>query len=175
LYEDDGTTEITHNDDDDGLDSLIEYVLPYSGTYYLKVCDYYHPSEGGSDYFYTLSLSGTCGDPNEPNDMPGSATAISYGSFLTDPNICPIGDEDYYSYVGNFGDTIMIDIDASIYGSPVDSVLYLYHPDGVTLITSNDDYDGLDSRIEFDVPDTDTYYFKVRDFSHPFEGGPDYS
>jgi hypothetical protein len=52
---DDSDIEITHNDDYDGLDSRLEFVLPYSGTYFLRIKDYYH--DGGRDYYYQISLS----------------------------------------------------------------------------------------------------------------------
>ena len=47
LYDTNGFTELTHNDDFDGLDSQIAYTLPAAGTYYLMVQEYNHPSEGG--------------------------------------------------------------------------------------------------------------------------------
>jgi len=56
LYDTDGVSELTQNDNHDGLDSRIEYTLPTDGTYYLKVREYDHPNEGGPGYFYTISL-----------------------------------------------------------------------------------------------------------------------
>jgi len=115
----------------------------------------------------------TCGDPHEPNDTPGQATPIGYGTTLTDPDICPAGDEDYYSFVGSAGDPIAVDIDAWAIGSSLDSVLYLYDTDGVTQLYGNDDYDGLDSYFEYTLPANGTYYLKVQDYGNP-DGGPDY-
>ncbi len=56
LYDDQGT-ELTHNDDHDGLDPHLEYTLPTDGVYYLRVREYAHPDEGGATHFYTLSLA----------------------------------------------------------------------------------------------------------------------
>jgi hypothetical protein len=119
------------------------------------------------------SIGGACADPHEPNDASGQATPISYGTTLTDPDICPAGDEDYYSFVGSAGDTIVVDIDAWDFGSSLDPVLHLYDTDGVTELASNDDYGSLDSYLEYTLPANGTYYLKVRDFGTP-HGGPDY-
>jgi len=118
--------------------------------------------------------SGTCNDPYEPNDTPGQATPVGYGTALADPDICPEGDVDYYSFAGSAGDPIVADIDAQAIGSFLDSYLYLYDTDGVTELAYNDDYDGLDSHIEYVLPADGTYYLKVREYHDGSEGGPDY-
>jgi hypothetical protein len=115
-----------------------------------------------------------CSDPHEPNDTAGQATPISYGTTLTDPDICPEADLDYYSFLASAGDTIIADIDAQNIGSSLDSHLYLYDTDGVTVLTENDDYGALDSRIEYTLPADGTYYLKVQEYDHPNEGGPGY-
>ena len=114
-----------------------------------------------------------CNDPHEPNDAPGQATSIGYGSTLS-ADICPAGDVDYYAFTGSAGDTIVADVDAQASGSALDSYLYLYDADGTTELAHNDDHDGLDSRIEYTLPAGGTYYLKVREYSHGYEGGPDY-
>jgi hypothetical protein len=116
----------------------------------------------------------SCGDPQEPNDTSGQATAISYGATLTDSNICLEGDVDYYSFAGSAGDSIVADIDAETIGSSLDSYLYLYDSDGVTELTHNDDYDGYDSYLVHTLPADGTYYLMVREYSHPSEGGLEY-
>jgi putative hemolysin len=120
------------------------------------------------------ALVDCCNDPHEPNDTWGEATAVAYGDTLTDPDICPAGDVDYYAFTGNAGDTVVADIDAWAIGSSLDSYLYLYDTDGVTELTHNDDYDGLDSHIEYTLPANGTYYLKVREYNHPNEGASDY-
>jgi hypothetical protein len=115
-----------------------------------------------------------CGDSHEPNAVPGQATPIGYGATLSDPDICPAGDVDYYAFSGNAGDSIVADIDAQVLGSLLDSYLYLYDTDGVTELTHNDDYDGYDSHIEYVLPADGTYYLKVQEYSHPNKGSPDH-
>ena len=127
------------------------------------------------DWLHAFYASGgTCADPNEPNDTPGQATPIGYTATLADPDICPAGDKDYYSFAGTAGDSIVADVDAQAIGSFLDPYLYLYDTDGVTELAHNDDYDGLDSRIEYVLPASGTYYLEVREYSHGFEGGPEY-
>jgi len=66
LYDTDGVTELTHNDDYGNLDSYLEYTLPGDGTYYLMVREYNHGNEGGPDYTYSILLS----DITTPRSLP---------------------------------------------------------------------------------------------------------
>ena len=94
---------------------------------------------------------------------------------MTSLDICPAGDPDYYSFSGAAGDTIVANIDAQTIGSALDSVLYLYDTNGFTELAINDDFDGFDSRIVYTLPAAGTYYLMVREYSHPSEGGSDYT
>jgi hypothetical protein len=49
--------QVAENDDADGFDSFLSYLLPEDGTYYLRVRDY--DSDGGPAYFYNLTFSGS--------------------------------------------------------------------------------------------------------------------
>jgi surface antigen len=62
LYDVDGASVLTENDDYVGYDSHIEWTLPSDGVYYLKVREYNHPVEGGPDYRYWMTLR--AGGPN---------------------------------------------------------------------------------------------------------------
>lgn len=123
-----------------------------------------------------LGIEPPCIDAHEPNDTSGQAKSISYGTTVTDGRICPPGDVDYFWFVGSGGDNIVVDIDAEAIGSYLDSYLELYASDGVTELADNDDWGGsLDSRLEYTLPVTGTYYLKVREYDDPNEGGPEYS
>jgi hypothetical protein len=122
-----------------------------------------------------VECSASCNDPGEPNDGPGQAVPISYGTELTGRDICLAGDVDYYSFSGAAGDRILADIDAQATGSLLDSYLVLYGPDEVTELAHNDDFDGLDSLIAYTLPAAGTYYLKVREYNHPNDGGPAYT
>ncbi len=117
----------------------------------------------------------TCRDPHEPNEHIEQATYIGYGTTLmTNTDICPIGDVDYYSFIGFTGDTIIADIDARDTGSYLDSQLYLYDSDGITLTYNDDDDDSFDSYIEYTLPSDGVYYLMARDYRHNRVGGPNY-
>ncbi|MDY6786698.1 MAG: pre-peptidase C-terminal domain-containing protein, partial [candidate division WOR-3 bacterium] len=122
-----------------------------------------------------ITDKGIKADSCEPNDTFSTAYPIAYHDTLTDCAINPAGDLDFFRFSGNAGDTIIIDIDAYAYGSSLDSYIYLYDTDSSTVLASNDDNDGLDSKIEYYVlPSTGTYFIKVREYSHPNQGGSDY-
>ncbi len=59
LLDTDGKTVLAENDDQvyaELRDSLINYILPKDGTYFLKLKAWKHPLVGGDDYFYTIRL-----------------------------------------------------------------------------------------------------------------------
>lgn len=59
LLRDDGITALDEHDDEilgQVRDPLLGYHLPYTGTYYIKVKAWNHPSAGSADHFYTLNL-----------------------------------------------------------------------------------------------------------------------
>jgi hypothetical protein len=123
---------------------------------------------------FDVPVDCSCNDPGEPNDEPVQAVLISYGTVLTGRDICPAEDEDYYSFSGEAGDTIIADIDAQALGSYLDSYMFLYDTDGETEVTHNDDFDGLDSRITYTLPAAGTYYLMVEE-SDSSAGGPVYA
>jgi C1A family cysteine protease len=116
-----------------------------------------------------------CGDPHEPNDSRAQATPIGYGDALTDPDICPAGDEDVYAFSGSAGDVIAADVDAGSLSPPaaLDATLALLDAGG-SEIAASDDHDGVDPRLEVTLPADGTYYLRVREHDHPDEGGPAY-
>jgi hypothetical protein len=123
---------------------------------------------------HTLEVApqASCNDPHEPNNSFDQATSITYGAQVN-ADICPAGDEDFYTFNGAADDRIVADIDADVNDSALDSFLYLYDNAGNEL-ARNDDYDGFDSRIVYRLPADGVYYLKVREYAHPREGGPDY-
>ena len=120
--------------------------------------------------FYS-NYTPTCHDPNEPNDDRGSATGISYGESVRHAEVCPSGDEDYYSFTGKAGETIRATVTAQAMGSSLDSDLFLYNASGV-VVAHNNDFHGLDSQITYLLPSDGVYYLAV--LSHVEEGGPEH-
>jgi hypothetical protein len=72
------------------------------------------------------------------------------------------GDEDWVSFPAEEGTQYVIN--TSNLGSASDTYIYLYDTDGETIIDENDDYIGVDSRIEWICNESGTYYVMVRHF-----------
>ena len=116
----------------------------------------------------------TCDDACELNNDPSQATELAYGETKS-AYICPAGDEDFFQFTGQSGDQIVIDIDARVNGSTLDPYIYLLDSDGTRVLAQNDDEPtNFDSKLGYSLPHDGTYYVKVREFSHPNEGGSDY-
>ena len=185
LFDKDGVMLLAENDDDENADSHLEFQLSNAGRYYVRVRSYGHPCCGGPDHTYSLLVMLVGGSPppaptptNTPapgggNDTPGSCTPISSGANVHGA-IDPTGDVDYFCIDVIAGQTIVIDIDAYVNGSPLDAVVTLFGKDGVTLIAENDDGENFDPHLEFVLLGAGKYYLRVKSFDHPCCGGPDY-
>ncbi len=115
-----------------------------------------------------------------------SAISFTFGNRLVDQT----EDVDMYSFDLEAGDTVVLDIDAELLGSSLDSVLRLFDGSGNQLAQSNDDFapnelladSQSDSYLEFTAETEGTYYVGVSsspngefDFENnpyePFEAG----
>ncbi|MDX9953134.1 MAG: Ig-like domain-containing protein [Anaerolineae bacterium] len=143
------------------FDSLDDYANAYRGWYI-------------DDVDISATPPPTCADPYEPNNTYQQATAIAYGNSRT-ADLCPNGDYDFYRFTGAAGDKVVVDIDARINGSWLDSYIYLLDSDGTTILALNDDdFVSLDSQLGFNLPHDGYYYIKVKSWSHPSTGSPDH-
>ena len=106
---------------------------------------------------------------SEPNDGPSTATAITPGDTI-DATIATELDVDFYRMTLTAGSTVIVDIDAQAIGSTLDAMVGLIDPSGAT-VAYNDDTDGLDPRIRYQVTTTGTYYVEVRPYSMPGNAG----
>src|SRR3989442_10475570 len=106
----------------------------------------------------------------EPNDAPATATSVALGD-VASGNIDPTGDVDYYAFDVTAGTYLILDVDASRSGSPLDPILWLYSPDGTTELAFSDDYNGLDSHIEYAISTTGRYYAAITDYYGSGGGG----
>jgi sugar lactone lactonase YvrE len=107
----------------------------------------------------------------EPNDGPDHAVTVPLGDAVTGL-IDPVHDVDFFSVTMPEEGVLEIEVLASRSGSPLDSWIRLYGPDGRTLLEENDDYFGLDSRIRRGVP-AGRYFVSIHDFS--LGGGSGYT
>jgi len=165
----DGTTSLAFNDDFDGFDSRISYRVPQSGRYYVAIRAF--GATGGPGLTYVINFDKvTCpvvGTEQEPNDTPGTAAPVAIGDSGSG-EICPhddnpAGDVDYWAITARAGTTIELDVDAAALGLFVDPVIALYASDGTTQLAFNDDEDGADSRLQYSIVTTGTYYTTVAD------------
>jgi hypothetical protein len=79
------------------------------------------------------------------------------------------GETDAFAIRARAGDAIQVEVFAMRIGSPLDSILSIFDPDG-DLVARNDDDETHDSRIRFHAERDGTYRIEVRDKRG--EGGP---
>lgn len=127
------------------------------------------------DFDISTTPPPSCADSHEPNNTPAQATAIAYGQTLS-ADICPGGDYDFYTFAGTAGDKVVIDIDAKVNGSLLDSYIFLLDSDGTNVLRLNDDEQptSLDSKLGYQLPHDGTYYIKLKAWNHPSVGSIDY-
>jgi len=128
------------------------------------------------DLEISTTLPPSCADAYEPNDLANQAKAISYGQTLS-ADICPGGDYDFYTFTGTAGDKVVVDIDAKLNDSLLDSYVFLLDSDGTTVLAEHDDEIAVevqDSLLGYHLPHDGTYYVKVRAWNHPSVGSTDH-
>ena len=173
----DGRTVLAFNDDFDNFDSRISFRIPVSGRYFVVIRSF--GGGGGPDFTYAINFGKVAcalGEEDlEPNGAAGTASPAVLGESVSG-EICPAddspgGDVDYWAFTARAGETIELDVDAAQLGFLVDPVIALYGSDGTTRLAFNDDADGADSRLQFSIITTGTYYVTVAEvggFSNPF-------
>ena len=80
LIAEDGSSVLAENDDErypEIIDSFIRFYIPRTGSYTLKVKDWGHPGDGGSNYSYTIGMYQDDTDPTAHIVFPTSSTLIS--------------------------------------------------------------------------------------------------
>lgn len=147
LYDPAGN-RVAENDDFDGLNSQISTTFESDGEYTIVATSFLE--DATFDYELSLSTGGSV----EAVDL----REISYGESRngsidsSDPSSATYrGNYEPVSFEGSAGDNVTIDMT-----SDDDTYLILLGPDG-TVVAENDDYEGLDSRIETGLPSDGTY------------------
>lgn len=151
LFSSDGKTLIDENDDANGLSSEINASISASGTYYLEASS---GTNGGGTGSYVLSVSAPITD-----DFSGSnattGRVVPGGS--TTGRLEISGDNDWFAVSLVAGQRYTFALDAASTNGLPDPLLSLYSSDG-TLITSNDDTNGLNSELTYLATATGTFY-----------------
>jgi hypothetical protein len=150
---------VLNNDlSEDTTDAAIIAVLPTTGTYTIMANSRNSGETGG----YTLTLRSDCSATPITNNV---ATA---GQLQVSDCQMPNGSfVDVYSFSANTGQQVSVSLSSVTY----DTLLYLFGPDGFSVIASNDDIsvDNLNSRIPPGgnlgmLPATGTYYVLATSF-----------
>jgi len=168
VLEDDGSTVVVENDVgfDDSVDSFVRFTASYTGVYFVCVQDAL--GFGDPSYLYVLNI--TLADfpdlsEQEFNDDLDSADTLTLPSIVFG-DMGASGDLDVYTFVGSAGTTIVVDVDAAIFLSALDSIVGLYDDGGGLLFAyDEDDADPAnpDTRFNIVLPYSGRYYLSVGD------------
>jgi hypothetical protein len=110
----------------------------------------------------------------EPNSTPAEANYIE-GPITISGKIESVNDKDFFRFKAKRGQRFIFDVNASRMGSPLDSFLTLFSPDGKE-VASNDIANGLDSLIDYTIPNDaeGEYTVQIRDLSYKGGGNFEY-
>ena len=97
----------------------------------------------------------------DDNDSRDKALAVTLPAVIS--GVIRNGDGQYFRVKEEEGDRLLFDVDASRSGSQLDSSMALLDSSGKELARS-EDANGLDSFIDFVIPDDGSYFIQLRDF-----------
>ena len=115
---------------------------------------------GGINYGYMLNLTrGVDFDEVEPNDR--AAQSLPSLPLTIFGEITTRNDVDFYSFTADAGQTLIVDVDAEVLGSRLDSEINLSDPNFGVEYFYNDQEDGNDSRFNIVLPYTGRYVIGI--------------
>lgn len=124
---------------------------------------------GGSSYNYVLNITqGVDVDEREPNDRTAQALALLPVTVFGDISVS--SDVDFYSFVATAGQTLIVDVDAEVFGSRLDAEMNLTDPQTGLELFYNDQLDGDDPRFNIVLPYTGRYIIGVGAFDNNSTG-----
>lgn len=166
LFDEDGDLiEFDIGDEDD--DPIIRYTPSNNDVLIAGIRDI--DDQGGSDRDYLLNITrGVDVDEFEPNgtiaqNLPSLAVTI-FGEIDDNDDI------DFYSFNAVAGQTLIVDVDAEVLGSNLDSEINLSDPVTGVEFFYNDQSDGDDSRFNIVLPYTGRYVIGIGAFESDSEG-----
>jgi hypothetical protein len=124
---------------------------------------------GGSSYSYVLNITrGVDVNELESNDrtaqeLPGLPVTV-FGDVSKRPDV------DFYSFTGTAGQTLIVDIDAEVFGSTLDAEINLTDPSTGLEFFYSDQFDGDDPRFNIVLPYTGRYVIGVGSFDSLTKG-----
>jgi hypothetical protein len=157
----------------------VHLVGQYGNTYYFRARA--RDVNGNLSPFVTdnasISIQAMCPvppDAYEVDDTPDQASTITTDGTHQSHNFDHEGDQDWVKFTADAYTpyTIQTSNTGIFYGTYTDTVLYVYGPDGTSLLTSNDDYPGISpaSRVDWQSNKAGIYYVMVKHFD-PYAAG----
>jgi hypothetical protein len=162
---DSGGNLVTESVGDGVNDPLIQIVAPADGIMFAGITD--ADGLGGSHFVYLLSIDGGV-DVNEVEPNSRIPQALPASDVTVFGQLTSSSDQDLYSITGAQGQTLIVDVDASVFGSTLVSQLTLTDPTSGIEYFSSDHNDGNDPRFNIVLPFTGTYVVGVA----PLPGSP---
>jgi len=139
---------------DESDDPLIRFTPQSNEVLIIGVADI--DDFGGSSYQYVLNITrGVDVNEQEPNDQQAQSLSTVPATIFGD--ITVRSDVDFYSFIGEAGTTLIVDVDAEVLGSRLDPEINLSDPQSGEEFFYNDQYDGSDSRFNIVLPYTGRY------------------
>jgi hypothetical protein len=119
---------------------------------------------GGASYSYVLNITrGADIDEVEPNDRTSQELPALPVTVFGDVNKRP--DVDFYSFTATAGQTLIVDVDAQVFGSLLDAEINLSDPSTGLEFFYNDQLDGDDPRFNIVLPYTGRYVIGIGSFA----------
>ncbi len=155
-------TELARAIGDDSGDPLISFVASEDQVLVVGIAD--ADDLGGARFDYLLNI--TRGVDFEESDEPnnGAAQALTSVPATIFGEIDEEDDEDFYSFEAQAGQTLIVDVDAEIIGSGLDSEISLVDATTGVEYFYNDQNDGDDSRFNIVLPATGRYVIGIGAF-----------
>ncbi|MFP4054007.1 MAG: C2 family cysteine protease [Phycisphaerae bacterium] len=158
VYDGPGSIIALNDDYGGGSDSQVTFTVSSGQTYWVRATN-----SNDSTGAYVLSFNGleVADDYGDTRDTAHTVTLDGSHAASIDGSIELGGDQDLFGFVADYTGQMTVDIDAL---TDMDPVAYVYDADG-NVLTWNDDYDGLNSRVQFNVQSGQQYYIRARDYS----------
>jgi hypothetical protein len=124
---------------------------------------------GGSRFDYVLNITrGLDVAEQEPNDR--TAQQLAGLPVTAFGEISQRSDVDFYSFAAGAGQTLIVDVDAEVFGSQLDPEINLLDPETGVEYFYNDQHDGDDPRFNIVLPYTGRYVIGVGAFQNGSTG-----
>lgn len=148
-------------------DPLVRYTPDSDGVLIVGIADVDDLGSSNADYLLNITR-GVDVQELEPNNSVAQSVAELPATIFGEIN--GAGDVDFYSFAGSAGQTLIVDVDAEVLGSRLDSEINLTDPDTGVEYFFNDQFDGDDSRFNIVLPHTGRYVIGIGSFESASRG-----